>query len=59
MLVRTIYISEMHQLPPEVQEEFDKGNYAVKRTGLPFNECELHSCLWWFYSWGEGVVLNK
>ena len=28
----TIYLNEMHQLPAEVQKEFDCGNFVVKRT---------------------------
>lgn len=43
----TIYVSEMHQLLPEVQEEYDKGDFVVKRTGQPFNEVDPDQCQKW------------
>lgn len=49
----TIYISEMHQLPPEVQEEFDKGNFVVKRTGQPFNEVDPDQSQEWLNGIGK------
>ena len=32
----TVYVAEMHQLPAVVQAEFQKGNFVVKGSALPF-----------------------
>ena len=36
----TIYINEMHHLPPEVKREFEAGNFVVKRTNKRFNQVD-------------------
>ena len=36
----TIYLNEMHQLSAEVQEEFESGNFIVKRASLNFNQVD-------------------
>ena len=34
----TIYLNDMHQLPVDVQTEFQNGNFVVKRANLKFNQ---------------------
>ena len=34
----TVYLAEMHQLPKEVTNEFQKGNVVVKGTNKLFNQ---------------------
>jgi len=36
----TIYVNEMHQLPPEVLHEFQNGNFVVKRSKRRFNQVD-------------------
>ena len=36
----TIYLNEMHQLPQEVQREFESGNFVVKRSPQQFNQVD-------------------
>ena len=36
----TIYLKEMHQLPQEVKQEFEAGNFVVKRSSLHFNQVD-------------------
>ena len=36
----TIYLKEMHQLPQEVKQEFEAGNFVVKRSSLRFNQVD-------------------
>ena len=32
-----IYLAEMHQLPTQVLEELQRGNFVVKRSSAKFN----------------------
>ncbi|KAL8600360.1 hypothetical protein ACOMHN_013575 [Nucella lapillus] len=43
----TVYLNEMHQLPPEVKSEFDAGNFVVKRTPHSFNQVDPHQSQEW------------
>ena len=49
----TIYLNEMHQLPAEVQKEFDCGNIVVKRTSLKFNQVDPDESQEWLNGIGK------
>lgn len=49
----TIYLNEMHQLPPEVKEEFSKGNFVVKRVKKSFNQVDPDQSQEWLNGTGK------
>ena len=49
----TIYINEMHRLPPEVKREFDAGNFVVKRTNQRFNQVDPDQSQEWLNGIGK------
>ncbi len=49
----TIYLNEMHQLPAEVQQEFDSGNFVVKRSSLKFNQVDPDQSQEWLNGIGK------
>ena len=49
----------MHQLPAEIQKEFESGNFVVKRTGLKFNQVDPDQSQEWLNGIGKkggGIV---
>ena len=55
----TVYLTEMHQLPPEIQEEFSKGNFVVKRTQKAFKQVDPDQSQEWLNGTskkGGGIV---
>ena len=54
-----IYLAEMHQLPAEVLEEFQRGNFVVKRSGSTFNQVSPDQAQEWLNATGKkggGIV---
>ena len=49
----TVYLNEMHQLPPEVKTEFDAGNCVVKRTPHRFNQVDPDQSQEWLNAVGK------
>ena len=49
----TIYLSEMNQLPAEVQSEFNNGNFVVKRSKLRFNQVDPDQSQEWLNATGK------
>jgi hypothetical protein len=49
----TVYLNEMHQLPPEVKSEFDAGNFVVKRTPHRFNQVDPDQSQEWLNAVGK------
>ena len=49
----TIYLNEMHQLPPEVKDEFMKGNFVVKRGHQRFNQVDPDQSQEWLNGTGK------
>ena len=48
-----VYLSEMHQLPPEVEEEFRLGNFVVKGSDQSFNQVDPDHSLEWLNGIGK------
>lgn len=48
-----VYLSEMHQLPAEVEEEFSKGNFVVKGSEQSFNQVDPDHSLEWLNGIGK------
>ena len=49
----TIYLKEMHQLPQEVKQEFEAGNFVVKRSSLHFNQVDPDQSQEWLNGIGK------
>ncbi len=49
----TIDLNEMHQLPAEIKREFESGNFAVKGTGLKFNQVDPDQSQEWLNGIGK------
>lgn len=49
----TIYLSEMNQLPSEVELEFQNGNFVVKKTSLGFNQVDPDQSQEWLNAIGK------
>ena len=49
----TTYISEMHQLPTAVLNEFQAGNFVVKRAALKFNQVDPDQSQEWLNAIGK------
>jgi len=49
----TIYLNEMHQLPPQVEEEFLQGNFVVKRARQNFNQVDPDQSQEWLNGTGK------
>ena len=49
----TIYISEMHHLPPDVLQEFQSGNFVVKRSSHQFNQVDPDQSQEWLNATGK------
>jgi hypothetical protein len=49
----TIYLNEMHQLPDVVKQEFDDGNFVVKRSAHRFNEVSQDQAQEWLNGLGK------
>ena len=49
----TIYVNEMHQLPGEVLQEFQNGNFVVKRSALKFNQVNPDQSQVWLNATGK------
>ena len=49
----TVYLNEMHQLPPEVKSEFDAGDFVVKRTPHRFNQVDPDQSQEWLNAVGK------
>ena len=43
----------MHQIPAEIQREFEDGNFVVKRTGLKFNQVDPDQSQEWLNGIGK------
>lgn len=55
----TVYISEMHKLPAEVEAEFEQGNFVVKRSERLFNQVSPDQSQEWLNGIGKkggGIV---
>lgn len=55
----TVYVSEMHNLPAEVEAEFDQGNFVVKRSDRQFNQVSPDQSQEWLNGTGKtggGIV---
>src|SRR6267154_5364911 len=55
----TLYLNEMHHLPPEVEDEFQKGNFVVKRSNRKFNQVDPDHSQEWLNAVGKkggGIV---
>ena len=48
-----VYLSEMHQLPSEVEEEFQLGNFVVKGSDQSFNQVDPDHSLEWLNGVGK------
>ena len=48
-----VYLSQMHQLPPEVEEEFRLGNFVVKGSDQSFNQVDPDHSLEWLNGIGK------
>lgn len=48
-----IYVNEMHHLPPEVQKEFEDGNFVVKQTSQNFNQVDPDQSQEWLNGIGK------
>ena len=46
-------MNKMHQLPAEIQQEFDSGNFVVKRTSLNFNQVDPDQSKEWLNGTGK------
>lgn len=53
-----VYLAQMKQLPAEVQEEFDSGNWVVKGSSRRFNQLDPDQAQEWMNSVGKGTILN-
>ncbi len=54
-----IYLAEMHQLPLQVQEEFRRGNFVVKRSRAKFSKVSPDQAQEWLNATGKksgGIV---
>ena len=54
-----VYLTEMHGLPDEVQSEFMKGNFVVKRSTNKFNQVDPDQAQEWINGTGKrggGIV---
>ena len=54
-----IYLAQMKQLPPEVQAEFENGNWVVKGSSRKFNQVDPDQALEWLNGTGKrggGIV---
>lgn len=49
----TIYLSEMNQLPDEILEEFENGNFVVKRSNSTFNQVDPDQSQEWLNATGK------
>ncbi|KAL8582353.1 hypothetical protein ACOMHN_037109 [Nucella lapillus] len=49
----TVYLNDMHQLPPEVKSEFDAENFVVKRTPHRFNQVDPDQSQEWLNAVGK------
>ena len=56
----TIYLDEMHQLPQEVQRNFESGNFVVKRPPQQFNQIDPDQSQEWLECIGKkgGVIIG-
>ena len=55
----TVYFTEMHQLPAEVERDFTKGNIVVKRSTQKFNQVDPDQSQEWLNGIGKrggGIV---
>ena len=48
-----VYLAEMHQLPPDVLSEFQKGNFVVKRSAGRFNQVDPDQAQKWINDTGK------
>lgn len=48
-----VYLATMNQLPEEVKEEFDKGNFVVKESNRRFNQVDPDHSLEWLNAVGK------
>ena len=54
-----VYLAEMHQLPDSVLEEFQNGNFVVKRSAQRFNQVDPDHAMEWINGTGKkggGIV---
>ena len=54
-----IYLAEMHQVPAQVEEEFKRGNFVVKRSNAKFNQVSPDQAQEWLNGTGKksgGIV---
>ena len=49
----SVYLAEMHMLPPEVESEFKAGNFVVKDTNQPFNQVDPDQIQEWLNATGK------
>ena len=56
----TVYLSEMHELPEEVNAEFERGNLLVKWSPQPFNQVDPDQSQEWLNNTGKkgGVIVG-
>lgn len=54
--LRSRELRTMHQLPPEVEEEFCLGNFVVKGSDQSFNKVDPDHSLEWLNGIGKRVV---
>ena len=50
----SVYLAQMKQLPAEVQEEFDIGNWVVKGSSRRFNQVDPDQAQEWMNGVGKG-----
>ena len=52
----TLYISEMHHLPPDVLQKFQSGNFVVRRSSHQINQVDPHQSQEWLNVTGKKKV---
>ena len=51
----TMYLNDMHQLPPRIEQEFRSGNFVVKRSSRHFNQVDPDQSQEWLNGTGKRV----
>ena len=49
----SVYLNEMNQLPPEVEREFNQGNFVVKMSKHNFSQVDPDQCQEWLNGIGK------